>query len=299
MVHIDRLPPLRAMLVLEALQRTGSVTGAARMLNVSHSAVSHQIRMIEEWSGVHLVVRDGRRTILTDAGDSLARVAHDCFNAMRHEMDRLTMRERMPVTIASMPLVTSQWLIGQVEAFMAQNPDISVHVADIPSDRNMSPQPDISILFSLNGDIPAGASPLLSGRAIPVCAPTYLEAHPIGSPADIARARLLHDEDSRMWDLWFATVGLPSRTPGDRGLLFLSGSAMLHDAALKGYGIAICRENLIAEDLRSGRLIAISDVGIDDEAHYFIQPSASEARRRAVMALHDWLLRAARPAAAA
>lgn len=290
----DRLPPLRALRVLEAVWKQGSISSAARHLNVSQSAIGHQLRQIEELSGVRLMMREGRRIHLTEAGESLAMVAHRSFNAIRHEVDRLTMRERMPVTLAAMPLVMTGLILPNLTGFHQTLPDVALHLSTIQSDQFVSPEPDITILFSLSGDLPVDARPLIGGRGVPVCAPAYLKEHPISSDADILQARLLHDEDSRMWQDWATQAGLGHLGLRQDGLVYLAGSSMLCDAAVMGNGIAICREALIRDHLRDGRLQVVSDVSIDTRACYYSVVSDDGRRSGAVRAALRWLMDLAR-----
>ncbi|WP_439561857.1 LysR family transcriptional regulator [Roseinatronobacter sp.] len=285
----DRLPPLRAMRVLEAVWKHGSIAAAAENLNVTQSAIGHQLRQIEEWSGVRLMIREGRRIQLTDAGESLALVVHRGFSSIRHEVDRLTMRERLPVTLAAMPLVAQNWLLPNLPQFHERHPNVALHLATIQSDQPMTPEPDVTILFSLSGDLPAGAKPLVTGKAIPVCAPDYLARHPMQSDADILTARLLQDEDSRMWADWAKAAQCAAPEPPTKGLLYLAGSNLLTDAALAGQGVAICREALIAGHLRDGRLITLSRTAIDADACYFYTLSNAGRKQSTVSQVVSWL----------
>lgn len=284
-----RLPPLRAMRVLESLWQHGSIAAAAQHLNVSQSAIGHQLRQIEEWSGVRLMMREGRRIYLTEAGESLAIVAHRGFSAMRHEVDRLTMRERLPVTLAAMPMVAKSWLLPQLPRLHEKFPLVAVHLSTIQADQPVTPEPDVTILFSLSGNLPAHAAPLFSGRAIPVCSPDYVRRHPISADQDILDGHLLQDEDSRMWADWAARAGCQLRKPASEGLVYLAGSNLLRDAAVLGQGIAICREILIEDDLKSGRLLALSNVSIDDESCYYFVVSTDGRKKGSVTALVTWL----------
>lgn len=284
-----RLPPLRALRAIEAIQQTGSVTNAARRLNVSHSAVSHQIRQFEAWSGVTVMHRNGRRASLTDSGESLARVVHEAFDAIRHEMDCLTLRAKAPVTIAALPLVAAQWLLPRMPGFLADNPDISLHLSYAHSDRSALPEPEISILFGKRNRLPSDAIPFLPGAALPVCAPTYLAKHPDAADGDLAAATLLHDEDLRLWHAWFQRAGIPFNESDPRGQLYFEGSSLLREAALTGQGVAICRSALIAEDLRVGRLVGLSAITVDDGALYYIRLSPRTERSSSIERIVTWL----------
>lgn len=285
----ERLPPLRAMRVLEAVWKHGSIGAAAENLNVTQSAIGHQLRQIEEWSGVRLMMREGRRIRLTDAGESLALVVHRGFSAMRHEVDRLTMRERLPVTLAAMPLVAQNWLLPNLPLFHERHPRVALHLATIQSDQPVTPEPDVTILFSLSGNLAPSAQGLVPGRAIPVCSPTYLARHPMRSDADILKARLLQDEDSRMWSDWARAARSPLPELPDKALLYLAGSNLLTDAALAGQGVAICRAALIESHLQAGQLIALSRTAIDTGATYYYTVSTEGRKKNTVSALVSWL----------
>ncbi|WP_322192598.1 LysR family transcriptional regulator [Agrobacterium vitis] len=280
---------MRALRMLESFLHSGSVTATARELNVSHSAVSHQLKQIEDWAGIRLVRREGRHAILTEAGESLSRVVNESFGAIRHELDRLTMREDLPISVAALRIVFPNWLLQTVHEFMATYPGHSVYLQEHLSDQPVLPEPDITIGFSLGGEIPEGASRIIPGRAIPVCSPAFLAHHPIRDNADIASSTLLQDEDMRMWRTWLEKVGIEWGLGATFGKCFVSGSALAVEAALAGLGIALCREALISPHLQSGALVTVSDVGIDDQSCYFLILSQRGESRLATVRLSDWL----------
>lgn len=239
---------------------------------------------------MRLMMREGRHIHLTEAGESLALVAHRSFNAIRHEVDRLTMRERLPITLAAMPLVMTSWIFPRLNSFRQAHPGVALHLSTIQSDQFVTPEPDVTILFSLSGDLPLHARPLIHGRALPVCSPDYLAARPIASDADVLRGTLLHDEDSRMWAEWAVRAGFEPPEPSTNGLVYLAGSNMLCDAVIMGHGIAICREALIREHLQAGRLIAVSTIAIDAQSCYYVIVSGEGGRSGTVTAVLRWLV---------
>ncbi len=289
----DRLPPLQSLRALEALYLGRSVMRAAELLNVTHSAVSHQIRVLEGWTDHALFRRDGRRTSLTDAGESLAQIVHLSFDAIRHEMDRLPLRSRRPVTVAALPIIAADWLVPRLPTLLEAHPEIVLHIAYAISDQPTVPEADLTILFSEPGGAPPGARALLSGAAAPVCSPDYLARHPIAGDGDLRRATLLHDEDQRMWSLWFDAAGIefPGASGGHR--LFLEGSSLLCAAALAGHGIGLCRLALIAPHLRDGRLVRVSPTTIDTDRCYYLSPHRPDSGDPSVDTVAEWLVRQA------
>lgn len=282
------LPPLRGLRVLEALWQAGSVTGAAAILNVSYPAISHQIRHLEASTDVQLFRREGRQTVLTEAGVSLARVVHESFVSIGHELDLLALRKAAPVTVVASPLIASGWLMPRIVTFLDRNPDARIHLTVIQNDVPVARDPDLLVLFRMWGDVPADGIRLVSGRAVPVAATEFLARTPIRDAADIASATRYSDEDMRMWDLWFAAAGL-SRPPEDPIRLHLGGSTMLRDVALHGQGISLCREALIQPELRSGRLVKLSDIGIDEDACYYLAFGDPDRHKFGLMAFAEFL----------
>lgn len=290
---LRNLPPLRALRVLEALWQHGSVSAAARALNVSYPAISHQIRTLEDHSDVQLFRRDGRRTVLTAAGASLARVVHEGFVAMVHEMDLLSLRESAPVTIVASPQIASGWLMPRIAQFLDRHESWSIHLTLVQNDVPVANDPDLLTLFDMDGNVPERGVPLVSGRAVPVAAPRYLERHPIRRDSDIITANRYQDEDMRMWDLWFDAAQLEAPAK-DASRLFLGGSTMARDIALYGEGVALCREELIQPELTSGRLVKLSDTAIDEASRYFVVKGPQDREKPDLDVLIDFLSISAR-----
>lgn len=286
----SRLPPLKALRALEAIHQTGSVTAAARSLNVSHSAVSHQIKILEDWTSRPLFVRRGRTTLLTVAGQSLAGVVHEAFDSIRHEVDRLPLRVMRNVGIASLPLVATKWLIPRIRRFQQNHPDINLHLIMVQNDHPVTPPPDIEILFAPRNKLIPSDTVLLSGEAVPVCAPQLLEKFNGDKERLISGGPIVYDEDLRMWSSWVSKYGIVREgTEGRDGSgLIVEGSALLQAAAIEGQGIALCRLAFLADDLKTGKLVQLSDKTIDDDWCYFGRCDVSGGVDPDVAAVLQW-----------
>lgn len=284
-----RLPSLNALRALEAVRETGSVSGAARRLSVSHSAVSHQIKQLEAWIGRPITVRRGRSVALTEAGESLARVVHDSFDAIRHEIDLLPLRFARAVSISALPVIAEEILLPNLDQFRSAFPNISLHISLAQTDRPKTPAPDVEILFRQKDRLLPGEVVLLPGDAVPVCAPKLLATSGQDPAAAVRLGPLLIDEDSRMWTRWLPQVG-DEWTPGDMArTIYLEGSFLLQKAAEHGIGIAICRKATIGRAIRSGRLVPLSDVAIDQDWAYTRRVAAGREIEPEVQIVTDWL----------
>lgn len=288
MIRKRRLPPLQSLRVLEALYQTGSVTRAADYLNVTHSAVSHQIRQLEEWSGRTMVRRVGRQSRLTEEGESLARVAREGFDAIRHEIDRLPLRSKKPVSIAALPIVAAEWLVPRIPDLLHGNQELSVHLSYALSDRPQQPEPDIVVSFAQRGVLDSEAFPLISGEAAPVCAPDLLDQAGNDPEKVLRHGPHLFDEDLRMWRDWKEAADLhfnPDSTPQ----IYLEGSSLLKASALAGLGVAICRLAFVEKELASGRLVQLSTVTMDQDWIYFVRSNPLRRTDVKVAEVLAWL----------
>lgn len=294
MTDKTRLPPLNALRVLEALHQTGSVVGAARKLNVSHSAISHQIKNLESWATQPLFERHGRVTLLTEAGQSLAGVTHEAFDSIRHEMDRLPLRGLRSITLASLPLVATEWLMPHLRGFLQRHPETNLHLSMAHTDHPVTPIPDIEIRFGKHSQLMPDDIVLFSGTAFPACSPGLLEEYAGDIDRLLSKGPLVYDEDLRMWSHWLEVAGMERHADGVKSGLLVEGSAMLKAAAITGHGVALCRKTFMGADLVAGRLVQLSLIGIDDDWCYFMRCSDSSRYERAATELAEYLVHCTR-----
>ena len=264
-----RLPSLNALRTLEAVQETGSLSAAAQRLFVSHSAVSHQMKALQEWVGSPLIMRKGRSVVLTPAGESLASVVHRSFDAIRHELDLVPLRLKRSITIACIPSVAEQLILPNLAQFLAENKQLTIHISLGFPDRAHSASPEIEIGFKRKDMLQPQDIMLLSGAAVPVAAPALIQ-HYGDTETTLAQAPLLSDEDDRMWQSWRDLHGIdwmPNRKP----FAYFEGSQLMHRAAIQGLGIAFARVALIGNDIRDNRLQIVSNLSIDQNWAYYVR----------------------------
>jgi len=262
---------MQALRAFEATARTGSLTRAAEQLSLTHGAVSHQIKALEDDLGVALLERAGRGVRLTDEGERFAarvRVAlAELAEAVREVGDRRNPRQ---LRITVLPSFAARWLLPRIGRFMAAHPEIDVDVraanalADFKRD-----DLDLGIRHGM-GDWPGlVVEKLMDDTYFPVCSPR-IAGGPPKRPADLARYRLLRSE-GESWKPWFEAAGLDWSEPA-RGAIFSDSSHTLH-AAIEGQGIALARVSLLGNDLRTGALVRLFGVAIRSEkSHYLVYP---------------------------
>ncbi len=290
-----RLPPLTALRAFEAAARHLSFSRAADELNVTHAAVSHQIKALEAYLGVPLFHRLTRAVRLTDAGRDYLPVLRESFDAIAEATGRiLDGADGGRLTVSATPAFAARWLVPRLGRFYAAHPRIDVRIdpsmALVDFQRD---DVDIAIRYG-RGDWPGlRVERLLSLDMFPVCSPALLEGpEPLRCPADLARHTLLHDDLREDWRRWLLAAGVEG-IDLSRGPTF-NDTTLLMQAAAAGLGVAIAVSALVASDLAEGRLVRPFEISVAEEAgFYLVYPEVAAARAK-VRAFRDWMLAEAR-----
>ncbi|MCB1378516.1 MAG: transcriptional regulator GcvA [Notoacmeibacter sp.] len=297
---MPKLPPLNALKCLEAAARSQSFSKAADELHVTQSAVSHQIRQLEDWFGLSLFDRKGRQTVPTAKGEELARALAEAFDIMAVACKRVAQSDAgQAITIAALPSIATIWLIPRLSRFFAEHPQVAVKVVYAFHDQRLDFEDiDIAILWGTGDWEGCQASRLLEGSTVAVCNAGFLDKEgPFDSPQALLGKPLLHDTNRLGWQSWMRSSGLKNAGPA-RGPIFQDFN-LLRAAALAGQGVALCPRSLIVDDLASGRLIQIFDTTVmKDRAYYMVEPAETQHRHSAALAtVKAWLIAEATNAA--
>ncbi|AYH42437.1 transcriptional regulator GcvA [Azoarcus sp. DN11] len=257
-----KLPPLPALRVFEAAARLSSVSRAADELFVTHGAVSHQIRALEEHLGFPLFHRKGRAVVLTAAGEELLQAAN---GALRQIADTVTSLKRRAnpnrLSVSVMPSFASRWLTPRIGAFIDAHPTAEVIITATGARADFSRDGmDVSIRWGPGGYPGVRSELLMDDVLFPVVSPSLCAGHPLRTPADLAGVPLLRSEGED-WAPWFRAAGLDWPEPSSG--LMLSDSALVLQAALEGRGVALARRSLAASALRAGKLVRPFDIPIE------------------------------------
>ncbi len=294
----NHLPPLAALRAFEAAARHRSFTRAAAELNVTQSAVSHQIRHLEALWGFMLFDREARPLALTKAGAALVPVAHDFFARLSATLDSLKVEGiKGSLKISALESFALTWLVPRLSGFRDLYPEIDVWISTSDHQVDFATE-DVDLGIRLGrGDFPGLYSCLLlQEHVFPVCSLQLIER--LGAPetpSDLARFPLLlrHNEgQSPQWDVWLAAAGIPD-LPIDQGPRFPNSNMGLQ-AAIAGQGVALVRSAHVDGGLASVGLARLFDVHCPaDMAYYLVCPEGAEARPR-IAAFHEWIQQEAR-----
>jgi LysR family glycine cleavage system transcriptional activator len=290
-----RLPPLGAVRAFEAAARHLSFTHAAEELYVTHGAISHQVRNLEQYLGCALFRRLHRRIVLTAAGEGLfakVRVAFDLLEMTTAQV--ATAYTKRPLVVSCIATFSMRWLMPRLHQFQARHPDIDLHLC-APDSPVECPRDDIDV--SIRAGL-AHESEELEHQAFldeefgPVCSPALMQRCPLVRPEDLHQHTLLHTETRKhAWHDWLRITGVAGVEPtaGQRFETFY----FLLQAAASGFGVAIGPYPLVADDIATGRLIAPFGFVPHGLSMYVSYPKA-RATDPQLMAFRDWLLEAGR-----
>jgi DNA-binding transcriptional LysR family regulator len=290
----DRLPPLDLLAAFEASARHVSFTKAAAERFVTQSAMSRQIRALEDELGVALFQRRHRALQLTPAGARLYAVCSAVLEQLRATVRELRApAAREVLSLTTTPGLASFWLIPRLPAFTRAHPGIDVRLDASFELRALAAEGfDLAIRYGRAGALPG--QPLFGETALPVCSPALLKRQPLATPADLAGHTLLMLSPALTggmpleWEPWLQSVGLPGLEPRSR--LTFSGYNELIAAALAGQGVAIGRRPLVDQMLRRRALVAPFKDALAPPRAYGLVVDAAARRRPAVRAFESWLL---------
>jgi LysR family transcriptional regulator, glycine cleavage system transcriptional activator len=292
---LDRLPPLDLLAAFEAAARHLSFTQAAAERFVTQSAVSRQMRALEDELGTALFRRQHRALALTPAGARLFAVCTAVLSQLRGTVRELRAPlQREVLALTTTPGLASFWLIPRLPGFTRAHPGIDVRLDATFEMRDLSREGfDLAIRYARAEKVAGQA--LFGEKVLPVCSPKLLRHLPLARPQDLAAHTLLQMEPSASgagmpveWEPWLQAMGLAQLQPAAR--LSMSGYNEVVAAAVAGQGVALGRRPLVDALLREGRLVAPLAKTIATPRSYILVVDATARARPAVRALEAWLL---------
>lgn len=267
------LPLLNALKTFVVAGHHLNFTKAADDLLVSPSAVSHQIRVLEDYLGIKLFVRQNRALALTDEGAHLHGALEGPFDQIaRAIQNALQNRGRESLRIALRPFFSSAWLAPRLNSFWGTHPQIQIdliHSIKIPD--FMIDNIDLSIAWG-KGNWPDMESKfLLPGDLTPMCSASLLqEKGRPETPADLERFTLIHDEDRTAWGDWLRISGAPhADCPGS---LIIDDTNVRVQSVLNGQGVMLGCPTLLKRELEKGELVQMFDICLDTYGYYLVYP---------------------------
>jgi LysR family glycine cleavage system transcriptional activator len=255
-----KIPPLNPLRVFEVVARTGNLTTAAAELNVTQSAVSRQVGVLESYLGVQLFTRERLGVSLTPAGGQYAQEVAPAFRAIARATEALTRGDgrAAALRVRTYTTFTAKWLIPHLPELKQRCPDLDIAISNAVPDVDFARDPvDLAIQYG-DGRWPDVQAELLFEDEIePVCSPEYLARHRSRADAGLSmlRERLLVSRYRRTdWQDWLAATGHDAAAGGAERMIF-SSSVLTWQAAQDGLGMAIGQTYLLKAELDAGRLV--------------------------------------------
>lgn len=285
---------MQVLRAFEASARLSSFTAAAQELNLTQSAVSRQVRALEELLGGELFVRDRQTVRLTAAGEIYAREVRQVLQRLssatlgfRAHPDEGTLR------LAVLPTLAARWLAPRLPGFLAEHPGISISLVTRLGVVDFRAEPiDAAIHFGAPDWRGAELDFLMEETVLPACSPAFRERHRIRVADDLLQVPLLHlVSRPDAWERWFAEHCVAVENV--RGMLFDQFSVAMQ-AARSGLGVALLPAFLCQEELARGELVLALDAPLRSSGSYYLAWPAGRGNYPPLASFRAWLVAQAR-----
>ena len=283
------LPPLNPLLAFEVAARHKSFTKAARELNVTQGAISHQVAVLERRLGTPLFRRLPRGLALTDEGHALVPIVANAFDAIGATLDRYAGgRLREVLSVGVVGTFAGGWLLPRLADFGRAHPHIDLRLMTNNNRVDLAGEGlDLAIRFGDGAWHGIHAEPILDAPLSPLCTPSMADR--LATPEALTRENLFRSYRPDEWPSWFATAGVAP--PPIRGLVF-DTSLLMVAAAKAGLGVAMAPPAMFADDLTAGRLVQPFAIEITT-GRYWLTRLMSRHDTSAMQAFREWLMAAA------
>lgn len=283
--------PLKFLKTFQIAARRGSFRAAAEELFVTASAVSHQIRQLEQQLGVALFERRPHSLTLSEAGAWYLAQLDEVFGLLNSATAQLHARyAKRVLRLQVPPFFAQELLLPRLAQFSAAHPDTDLRIATRIAPEEVHPEDiDVSVVIGKGHWPGLQVRSLFAQTFVPVCSPELLAASGVHDVAQLAGESLIvqtrrHD----LWERWAASVGLPALQP--RQEVRLDTMSAVVDAAERGVGFALVSAPLSRERFERGALQRVFEQEITTGEGYFVLVRAADAERPGVRALSDWLV---------
>lgn len=283
-----KLPPMNTLIAFRLAAHRLNFSKAGEELNITHAAVSRQIKRLEEWYGRKLFERSGRGLKLNKAGQELLSTVDATLLALETTSQRIRVEKiRRSICVCCLPSIATRWLVPFLCEFMQVHPGIAIELNYAKSFQEFDPERH-DILITCLDVIPehARVTRIFARTSKPVAGASYFDEHKHRLQGTLEGARLLHDESRRDWEDWFSVAGFrpPRLIHGavypDFNILFTS--------VLAGHGIALCPIEVFSNEIDRGDLIVLSDIATRKNESYFMVSSIEN--RPAIAVFEKWFM---------
>lgn len=286
-----QLPPFSAVRAFEASARLMSFKKAASELCLTQSAISHQVKALENYLGTQLFYREASGVCLTNEGFSYLGGIGDVLDRMAAETARVSKREAGgKLSVRAAPGFV-RWLLPRLSSFQACWPDVELHLSSslVPADFT-NEDIDLNVRWGFALQPGLSVTPLIASSRHPVVSPRLLHNGPVlEKPEDLRNHTLLHEGACRNFEKWFHYAREPEHDL--RRSLSLANYDHVVDAAVEGQGVALGYDVIVEDDVQAGRLVRLFDVAFPELILYSLVTPESWVDRPWIRAFRSWLIK--------
>src|SRR5690554_62677 len=286
------LPPLNALRMFEAAARRSSFAGASEELSVTASAVSHQIKTLEEYLGIKLFGRKRRQVELTPLGEQY-------LLSVRHALDEIEMathrvvskQESNVVQISVAPNFLTRWLMPRISRFQELYPEVELQISASIGllDFNQT-STDMAVYYGEGDWDDIEVHFLRKVTLVPVCSPQLLNSEfPLEVPEDLRHHTLIYVSKRKWeWENWLQLAGVGFSTP--KGSLQLSSGQLTTAAAMENLGVALADSVLTSREISSGNLVVPFNIPLDTHRAFYLVYRRNSPLTSGMSAFKEWLM---------
>ncbi|MBI1493826.1 LysR substrate-binding domain-containing protein [Halocynthiibacter styelae] len=291
-----KIPNLHALRAFEAAARLGSFKLASQELLVTPTAVSHHIRRLEDSLGLPLFIRGTRKVELTERGETLMQTCSQAFDMIHKTTAEITEQDDLSVlTIGVGPSFASRWLTPRLSQFWLDFPNVELRLTRVAAEDEIAQtQADLFLMWGPQDWPDMDIYPILPVHAVPVASPDLVEKLGLPqTPEDFLNYNLLFHRNHSEWNLWLKSLG--AKKPVMGGGIIMDDENVLLRSAAEGQGAALSWAPLIDEEIKNGRLIALSSHRADHIRGYYLIVNQNTPVTPKLQDVIDWFLQQGNP----
>lgn len=290
---LQKLPPLKSLIGFESAARLESIRGAAEELNLTHPAISHQIKSLEAYLDMKLFMRDGRNIKLTSAGKNYHKIVVNVLKQLTTGYDDIkSLVDTTPLIVQSYITISIKWLARRISGFKKLHPEIELHLNANGSHWQFNEEEaDLGIIYNQD-PIPSHLhwTRLFPSHIFPVCSPDLLSGVKL-SPQELYGYPLLTVDSEKhywSWDNWFLAIGLAPQKHNT--IITVDTLAVAFEMACNGEGIALINGPVADAELSAGKLVKPVDHIVEGNGEWGLICRQDVKDNPRIKAFRDWLL---------
>lgn len=290
-MKLSRQFPLNALRVFEAVARLGSFTRAGEEIGMTQTAVSYQIKLLEENIGEPLFLRRPRQISLTDTGALLAPKVTEAFDVLNEAMAEARGDTQTMLTISSVGTFAANWLARRLGSFQLDHPNMAVRLDTSEAILDLAREGIDVGIRSGDGKWPGmHADLLLKTSFTPMLSPALAESiGGVSKPEDLLKLRII-DPGDPWWEQWFEAAGVRTHDLSTRTRSRLGAQSIEASAAMAGQGVAILTPTFFAEDIAYGRLCQPFELLCEDGRGYWLAYPENRRNVPKIKAFRKWIM---------